>query len=176
MSSPVAVDEHLSSRARAGSRRWPLVALAMLACLAQLVLGCGAALAHVEIVGRPVEAGQSDAVVRFHASAESVTAGIGALEVDLPDEIAPQDVEWESGPQGWAFQRTESGFLAAGPAPVPGMPVDLAVRLRSVPEREVLLFPTTVIYADGERADWKDTPVAKPSSPTASLPPCAPRA
>lgn len=153
---------------RVGRRR--VLLMSALLAPTHLLLVCGAAHAHVEVVGRPVQGGQSDAVVRFHASAESTSAGIGAVEVALPAALEPDDVTWEEGPTGWHFQRTATGFLAAGPAPVPGMPVSYAVRLREVPERDLLVFPTTVIYADGQRVAWHDTPARSLVQPEGAAP------
>ncbi len=129
---------------------------AALAAALLVAVTAAPAAAHVEVLGRPAQAGATDALVSFHASGESPTAGVAAITVQLPAGIAPGDVSWVSGPPGWQFQRTADGYLAAGPPLAKGVPGRYEVKIARLPDRPSLVFKTVVRYADGGQDAWTD--------------------
>lgn len=151
----------------------------MAVVLLGLVLPAGRAAAHIEVSSESAAAGAEYVVVTFVAEAESQTAGIRAIQVQLPEGLAPADVSWESGPPGWSLTATAAGYEVSGP-PVPaGQDATYAVRVRQLPDTPSLAFKSLQHYTDGRIDRWIELPEASGASvenpaPVLTLTPAAP--
>jgi uncharacterized protein YcnI len=143
-----------------------------------LLLSAGPAAAHVVVRVEPAQAGARDAVVTFTAAAESDTAGISAVQVQLPDGIAPGDVTLASGPPDWALTPGTDGYTVTGPPLPVGAEVSYAIRVRQLPDAPSVAFRTVQNYTDGRADRWIEVPApggAEPANPApvATLAPAA---
>lgn len=130
----------------------------MLGVVSGLVLPVSQAWAHVEVSSEPAVAGASNAVVTFVAEAESDTAGVSAIQVQLPQGIGPGDVSWVSGPSGWALTPSVDGYEVSGPPLAVGEEARYAVRVRQLPDAASLAFRTIQRYTDGQTDRWLGLP------------------
>lgn len=100
----------------------------------------GPAAAHVEVSADNPQAGASDVTLTFVAESESNTEGIVSLAVVLPEGIAPEDVSWVSGPDGWELTTGEvadqPGYTAAGPQVPAGADAEYQVQIATLPDRK----------------------------------------
>lgn len=119
-----------------------------------LLSGAGPASAHVEVRVEPARAGARDAVVTFTAEAESGTAGISSVQVQLPDGIAPGEVTLVSGPPGWALTVSPDGYTVSGPPLPVGAELGYAVEVRQLPNTAAVAFKTVQSYTDGTADRW----------------------
>lgn len=134
------------------------VGVVVVGVLAGLVLLVGPAAAHVEVSAEPARAGAKDAVITFVAEAESTTAGIRSIQVQLPQGIAPADVTWQSGPPGWSLTATADGYQVSGPALAAGQEARYAIRVRQLPDAPSVAFKTLQTYTDGRIDRWLELP------------------
>jgi uncharacterized protein YcnI len=133
-----------------------------------LLLGAGSAMAHVEVLIEPAQAGARDAVVTFAAEAESDSAGISSVQVQLPDGIAPGDVTLATGPTGWALTPSVDGYTVAGPPLPVGAELGYAITVKQLPNTESVAFKTAQSYTDGTTDRWIGLPGpdgAQPENP-----------
>lgn len=124
------------------------------AVLATLLIGAVPAVAHVEVSVEPAQAGATDAVVSFTAEAESDTAGVSLMQVQLPEGVNPGDVTLQSGPPGWALTPTNDGYSVSGPPLQPGAEVRYAVKVKQLPDAPTVAFKTLQSYTDGTTDQW----------------------
>jgi hypothetical protein len=123
-----------------------------------MLLGVGTAAAHVEITVEPARPGAPDATVTFTAAAESRTAGISALEVQVPEGIRSADVALVSAPSGWTLLETTDGYIVSGsPLPV-GEPARYAITVKQLPNTPSVVFKTLQTYSDGAIDQWIELP------------------
>lgn len=133
-----------------------------------LLLAAAPAFAHVEVRVEPAQAGARDAVVTFAVAAESGTAGISSVLVQLPGAIDPGAVALTSGPPGWALAPSPDGYTVAGPPLAVGEDVGYAITVEQLPDVADLAFKTVVSYTDGTADRWIDLPApggAEPENP-----------
>lgn len=143
---------HLSSRPRRVISR--AVTLASAGLIGVFALA-GQASAHVEVSADNAQAGATGVTVSFSAEAESTTAGITGLQVQLPDGIAPADVALLSGPAGWALAPTADGYTVSGPPIAPGENADYQITVAQLPtDATELAFKTLQNYDDGRQDAW----------------------
>jgi hypothetical protein len=141
---------HISSRA---ARRASVVAALSAGVFAVAVPSAGA---HVEIrAPEGTQAGTGPVTLTFIAEAESTTAGIVAVQSQLPAGIAPEEVTLAGGPAGWTLTPTPDGFDLGGPDIGTGVDVEFGVTVARVPaDATELVFPTMQRYADGRQDAW----------------------
>jgi uncharacterized protein YcnI len=125
--------------------------------LTALIATAGAAYAHVDVTADKPQAGATDVTVKFSAAAESRTAGVASVRVVLPDGIAPADVTYVSGPDGWALTPTADGYTVGGPALAPGKNLEYQIKIGKLPtDATALPFKTLQNYSDGRVDRWID--------------------
>ncbi|MFG2947230.1 DUF1775 domain-containing protein [Streptomyces adustus] len=169
------------------ARHLPLAAAAA-ACV--VLLGAGPAAAHVEVESAKAQALAENVEISFDAESESDTAGITQIRVVLPEGIAPADVTYGKGPQGWQFSVGADGYTVKGPALKTGVDAAYSVVVRQLPDASKLAFKTLQTYADGRTDRWIEldengenpaptlrlraaAPGAKPVAPSPSATPAA---
>jgi len=135
-----------------------------------LLLMAGPAAAHVEVSAEPAQAGAWEALVTFNAEAESGTAGIRSLQVQLPEGIKPPDVAWVSGPPGWSLTATADGYEVSGPPLQVGAPARYSISVQQLPNTQSLMFKTVQTYTDGSTDRWLDPPGAGGAEPANPAP------
>lgn len=128
-----------------------------------VVAWAGPAAAHVEVSADNPQAGASDVTLTFVAESESNTEGIVSLAVVLPEGIAPEDVRWVSGPDGWELTTGEvadqPGYTVAGPPVSAGTDAEYQVRIATLPsDATELAFRTLQTYSDGHVDRWIELP------------------
>lgn len=119
-----------------------------------VLLGAGPAAAHVEVEADRAQALAEDVTLTFNAESESDKAGITSLRVVLPKGIAPADVAYEDGPEGWTFATAADGYTVKGPAVAVGADAEYSVRVRQLPDVRELAFKTLQGYGDGRVDRW----------------------
>jgi uncharacterized protein YcnI len=145
-------------------------------CLARYVVATGAALAlavgaaapasaHIAVSATPAQAAATDAVVTFVAEAESTTAGITSLQVQLPTGITPTSVRYLDGPPGWTFTTTTDGYTVAGPALPAGQDATYRIKITKLPDATSVAFKTLQFYSDGCVDRWIETAPAGAPEP-----------
>ncbi len=139
--------------------------LALCTALLAMPLLVGQAAAHVEVTAEPASPGATDATITFTVEGESSTAGIQAVQVRLPDQLAPADVTWSSGPAGWSLQPTADGYTTSGPAVATGEDARYSLKVRRLPDATTMVFKTLVTYTDGTIVRWIDLPGADGTEP-----------
>jgi len=126
--------------------------------------------AHIGVSGQPARAGAQNAVVTFVAEAESRTAGITGLRVQLPTGIAAADVSLLRAPAGWRLTVQAGGYTVAGPALPAGRDAGYAIRVARLPVAESLVFKTIQSYSDGRQDAWIELPAAGGGEPEMPAP------
>lgn len=129
------------------------------------LFGAGSAAAHVEVSVEPAQAGARDAVVTFTAEAESDTAGIASIQVQLPDGIGPGDVALVSGPPGWALTPSPDGYTVSGPPLRTGQPAQYAIKVTQLPDSPTVAFKTVQSYTNGQVDRWITVPEPNGAEP-----------
>ncbi|MFE0272493.1 DUF1775 domain-containing protein [Streptomyces sp. NPDC058992] len=119
-----------------------------------VLLGAGPAAAHVEVEADRAQALAENVTLTFNAESESDKAGITSLRVVLPKGIAPADVTYEDGPEGWTFGTSADGYTVKGPAVAVGADAEYSVRVRQLPDARELAFKTLQGYGDGRVDRW----------------------
>jgi hypothetical protein len=165
----VAADQssvHTSSRA---VRRTTVVAVLTAGVLAVTV---SPASAHVEVSApEGTQAGTGPVTLTFMAEAESATAGVVAVQSQLPPSIDPGDVTLAGGPAGWSFTPTPDGFEVAGPDLGVGVDAEFSVTVARLPaDTTELSFPTLQRYTDGREDAWIEPVTAAVPNPDMPAP------
>jgi uncharacterized protein YcnI len=144
------------------------------------------AAAHTEVEADKAQALAENVTVSFHAEAESDTSGIKEVRVVLPGGIAPADVTYGKGPEGWRFSATDDGYTVKGAELKTGESAEYSVVVRQLPDAEEVPFKTLQTYGDGHVDRWIEldgngenpaptlqlkaaAPGAKPVSPSPSV-------
>jgi len=130
------------------ARRLVLVSTA---AAAALVLTAGPALAHVEVEVAPARALATDALLSLTAEAESGTAGISGLRIQLPAGLVPGDLRLASGPTGWRLAGSGDVVTVSGPALPVGRSLRFGIRVRQLPDGRQLVLKTVQSYTDGKQ-------------------------
>jgi uncharacterized protein YcnI len=146
-----------------------------------VALGSAPALAHVEVEATPARALATDALLTMTAEAESRTAGITGVRIQLPSGLVPADLRLESGPAGWRLSGSGRVVTVAGPALPVGRSLRLGIRIRQLPAAPQLVLKTVQSYSDGRQDSWIELPstsVPDPEqpAPVVRLRPAAPGA
>ncbi len=146
-----------------------------------VVLAAGPALAHVEVEAAPARALATDALLSLTAEAESGTAGISGLRIQLPPGLLPADLRLASGPAGWRLAGSGGVVTVRGPALPVGRSLELGIRVRQLPDDRQLVLKTIQSYSDGKQDAWIElpsasVPVPDQPAPIVRLQPAAPGA
>jgi len=134
------------------------------------VLAAGPALAHVEAEAIPARALATDALLSLTAEAESGTAGISGLRIQLPAGLVPADLRLASGPAGWRLTGTAGVVTVSGPALPVGRSLRLGIRVRQLPDDRQLVLKTIQSYTDGKQDAWIELPTASVPEPEQPAP------
>jgi uncharacterized protein YcnI len=137
---------------------------AVLACLA------GPAAAHVEVGAEPARALATGAVIALTAEAESDTAGITGLRIQLPAGLLPGDFRLASGPAGWRVGGGQQVLEVRGPALPVGRDLRLRLRVRQLPAARQVVLKTVQSYRDGRQDSWIEVPAAGAPEPDSPAP------
>ena len=133
--------------------------------------GAGPAGAHVEASAEGAQAGTGPVVVDFLAEAESTTAGILGVKVQLPAGISPDDVALAAGPAGWTLTPTADGYEASGPDIGPGVDLEYSITIGQLPpDATELPFKTLLRYSDGREDAWIELPTEANPDPEQPAP------
>lgn len=135
-----------------------------------VVLAAGPALGHVEVEAMPARALATDALLSLTAEAESNTAGISGLRIQLPPGLVPADLRLASGPAGWRLTGTGGVVTVSGPALPVGRSLRLGIRVRQLPDDRQLVLKTIQSYADGKQDAWIELPTASVPEPEQPAP------
>jgi uncharacterized protein YcnI len=135
-----------------------------------VVLAAGPALAHVEVEAAPARALATDALLSLTAEAESGTAGISGLRIQLPAGLVPADLRLASGPAGWRLTGTGDVVTVTGPALPVGRSLRLGIRVRQLPDDRQLVLKTVQSYTDGKQDAWIELPTASVPEPEQPAP------
>jgi uncharacterized protein YcnI len=135
-----------------------------------VVLAAGPALAHVEVEATPARALATDALLSLTAEAESGTAGISGLRIQLPAGLVPADLRLASGPAGWRLTGTAGVATVSGPALPVGRSLRLGIRVRQLPDDRQLVLKTIQSYTDGKQDAWIELPTASVPEPEQPAP------
>lgn len=141
---------HRSTLLRTLRRSGALTAIA----LAAVVAVAGPAAAHADVEAKGARALDQNVELTFSAASESTTAGITKLEVILPEGIAPADITYEKGPDGWKLSPTSRGYTVSGEKQAVGEDVEYVVTVRQLPDAKSLVFKTLQSYSDGKVDRW----------------------
>ena len=135
-----------------------------------VVLAAGPALAHVEVEATPARALATDALLSLTAEAESGTAGISGLRIQLPAGLVPADLRLASGPASWRLTGTGGVVTVSGPALPVGRSLRLGIRVRQLPDDRQLVLKTIQSYTDGKQDAWIELPTASVPEPEQPAP------
>jgi uncharacterized protein YcnI len=135
-----------------------------------VVLAAGPALAHVEVEATPARALATNALLSLTAEAESGTAGISGLRIQLPAGLVPADLRLASGPAGWRLSGSAGVVTVAGPALPVGRSLKLGIRVRQLPAGSQLVLKTVQSYSDGKQDAWIELPSASVPDPDQPAP------
>jgi len=135
-----------------------------------VVLAAGPALAHVEVEATPARALATDALLSLTAEAESGTAGISGLRIQLPAGLVPADLRLASGPAGCRLTGTAGVVTVSGPALPVGRSLRLGIRVRQLPDDRQLVLKTIQSYTDGKQDAWIELPTASVPEPEQPAP------
>ncbi len=135
-----------------------------------VVLAAGPALAHVEVGATPARALATDALLSLTAEAESGTAGISGLRIQLPAGLVPADLRLASGPAGWRLAGSGDVVTVRGPALPVGRSLQLGIRVRQLPDDRQLVLKTIQSYSDGKQDAWIELPSASVPVPDQPAP------
>ncbi|GAB2994017.1 hypothetical protein GCM10023080_070470 [Streptomyces pseudoechinosporeus] len=124
------------------------------AAFAVAVATAGPAAAHADVEAEGARALDQNVALNFSAESESGSAGITKLEVVLPKGIAPGDITYKEGPDGWKLALTNRGYTVSGPKLAVGEDAEYVVTVRQLPDAESLVFKTVQSYSDGQVDRW----------------------
>lgn len=162
------------ARAKRNSRRLLTRTVTLAAAgLAGAVALAVPAWAHVEVTADNPQAGAINVTVSFAVEAESSSAGVTGIEVQLPAGIPPADVTLAAGPAGWTLATTAGGYAVSGPELAVGENADYQVRIAALPaDATSLAFKTLQNYSDGSQESWIEVatdPAVEPEHPAPVL-------
>jgi uncharacterized protein YcnI len=146
------------------------LAVVSTAAATALVLTAGPALAHVELEAAPARALATDALLSLTAEAESGTAGISGLRIQLPAGLVPGDLRLAAGPAGWRLTGSGDVVTVSGPALPVGRSLRLGIRVRQLPDGRQLVLKTVQSYTDGKQDAWIELPTASVPEPDQPAP------
>ncbi|MER5225359.1 DUF1775 domain-containing protein [Streptomyces flaveus] len=124
------------------------------AAFAVAVATAGPAAAHADVEAEGARALDQNVALTFSAESESASAGISKLEVILPKGIAPGDITYKEGPDGWKLTPTDRGYTVSGPKLDVGEDAEHVVTVRQLPDAKSLAFKTVQSYSDGKVDRW----------------------
>lgn len=130
-----------------------------------LLVPAPAAFAHVEAEATPARALAANAQISMLAEAESTTAGITGVRVQLPGGLVPGDFSIAAGPKGWRAAGSGQVLEVRGPALAPREDLKLTLRVRQLPETRQLVLKTILSYAGGRNDPWIELPTAQDPEP-----------
>ena len=133
-------------------------AVAGVAGVAAVLTAAGPALAHVEVDAAPARALAIGATLTMTAEAESSTAGITGVRIQLPSALLPGDLTLFSAPAGWKLTGSSSVVDVKGPALPVGRSLRLVLKVRQLPAGPRLVLKTVQSYADGKSDAWIEVP------------------
>jgi uncharacterized protein YcnI len=133
-------------------------AVVLLAGAAAVLTAAGPALAHVEVAAAPARALATDATLTMTAEAESRTAGITGVRIQLPAGLVAADLRLAGGPAGWRLTGSGAVVDVRGPALPVGRSLRLGLRVRQLPAGERLVLKTIQSYSDGRQDAWIEVP------------------
>ena len=145
-------------------------AVVLVAGAAVLLSAAGPALAHVEVEAAPARALATDALLSMTAEAESRTAGIVGVRIQLPAGLVPTDLRLASGPPGWRLTGSGNVVTVRGAALPVGRSLRLGIRVRQLPAGEQLVLKTVQSYADGRQDAWIEVPSTSVPDPDQPAP------
>jgi uncharacterized protein YcnI len=148
-------------------RRCAVVLAAGAAVLAALA---GSAAAHVEVEAQPARALATGAVITMTAEAESTTAGIAGVRIQLPAGLVPADFTLAAGPAGWRASGAQQVLQVRGPALPVGRDLRLSLRVRQLPAARRVVLKTIQSYGDGRQDSWIEVPEAGAPEPDSPAP------
>jgi LPXTG-motif cell wall-anchored protein len=132
---------------------------------ATLVAAAAPALAHVEVEAQPSRALATNATLRLTAEAESATAGVAAVRIQLPAGLIPTDFRLLSGPPGWRLRGSGQVLDVRGPALPVGRDLELVMRVRQLPAARLVVLKTVQTYSDGHEDAWIEVQAAGAAEP-----------
>lgn len=133
-------------------------AVVLVAGAAAVLTAAGPAFAHVEVDAAPSRALATDALLTMTAEAESSSAGISGVRIQLPSGLLPTDLKLASGPAGWKLTGSAAVVDVTGSALPVGRSLKLGLRVRQLPAGSQLVLKTVQSYADGKQDAWIDVP------------------
>jgi uncharacterized protein YcnI len=146
------------------------LAVVSTAAATAVVLAAAPALAHVEVEAAPARALATGALLTLTAEAESSTAGISGLRIQLPAGLVPGDLRLASGPVGWRLAGSGAVVTVSGPALPVGRSARLGIRVRQLPDERRLVLKTIQSYSDGTQDAWIELPSASVPEPDQPAP------
>lgn len=145
-------------------------AVVLVAGAAAVLTAAGPALAHVEVDAAPPRALAADALLTMTAEAESSTAGISGVRIQLPSGLRPGDLTLASGPAGWKLTGSAAVVDVKGPALPVGRSLKLGLRVRQLPAGSQLVLKTIQSYRDGRTDAWIEVPSSSVPDPDQPAP------
>jgi uncharacterized protein YcnI len=133
-------------------------AVVLVAGAAAVLTAAGPALAHVEVEAAPSRALATDATLTMTAEAESNSAGITGVRIQLPTGLLPADLRLASGPAGWRLTGSGAVVDIKGPALPVGRSLRLGLKVRQLPAGSQLVLKTVQSYSDGKTDAWIEVP------------------
>jgi uncharacterized protein YcnI len=133
-------------------------AVVLAAGAAAVLTTAGPALAHVEVTAAPARALAANATLTMVAEAESSTAGIAGVRIQLPSGLIPGDLTLASGPTGWKLAGSAGVVDVTGPALPVGRSLRLGLKVRQLPAGSQLVLKTIQSYSDGKSDAWIEVP------------------
>jgi uncharacterized protein YcnI len=130
----------------------------------------GSAAAHVEVEAEPARALATGAVITLTAEAESDTAGITGVRIQLPAGLLPADFRLVSGPAGWRAGGGQQVLEVRGPALPVGRDLRLGLRVRQLPAARQVVLKTVQSYRGGRQDSWIEVPAAGAPEPDSPAP------
>ncbi|MCH0571282.1 DUF1775 domain-containing protein [Streptomyces sp. MUM 136J] len=131
----------------------------------------GPAAAHAEVEADTLRALAENVTLTFVSEAESDSGGFTRVRVVLPEGIGPGDVALAGAPAGWKLTASADGYTIGGPALKTGVDAAYRIRVRQLPDAELLVFKTVETYSDGKISRWIELPTggAEPEEPAPVL-------
>lgn len=123
------------------------------------------ALAHVDVEAAPARALAVNATITMTAAAESRTAGISGVRIQLPAGLLSADLRLVSGPAGWRASGRQQVLEVRGPGLPVGRDLRLSFRVRQLPATRQLALKTVQSYTDGRQDSWIEVPAAGAPEP-----------
>jgi uncharacterized protein YcnI len=145
-------------------------AVVLVAGAAAVLTAAGPALAHVEVDAAPARALAPDALLTMTAEAESTSAGINGVRIQLPSGLLPGDLTLASGPTGWKLTGSAAVVDVKGPALPVGRSLVLGLRVRQLPAGAQLVLKTIQSYGDGKTDAWIEVPSTSVPDPDQPAP------